>query len=129
MNELDPENQDSMNILAVYLIVNGEFQMSSGKLASQTFQACKRFLSALDDENKELKKLIKEWEEHGTRTITKFAPTKHLFDRCCQEIKGVTMIDEGLTEGTLGPTVHVTWPLRRGSLPRTLRHKKIRLYP
>jgi hypothetical protein len=55
--------------------------------------------------------------------------TRHLFDRARSEIAGVTMVDEGLTEGTCGPTVYVTWPLRRGELGRMLRHKRLRLNP
>jgi peptidyl-tRNA hydrolase len=131
MNALDPEIDDAENILAIYLIINEEFHMSPGKIASQAFQACQTLLAAADngEANAEQMQLLQEWRESGTRTITKFAPTSHLFARCCSELAGATMVDEGLTEGTCGPTIHATYPLRRGQASRLLRHKRIRLSP
>ena len=132
MNVLDPERDDADNIVAVYLIVNeGEFTMSPGKLAAQAFQACQRLLEAVADgaATSEQVQAMEAWRQGGTRRITKFAPTRHLFDRARAEIAGVTMSDEGLTEGTCGPTVYATYPLRRGELPRMLCHKRMRLQP
>lgn len=132
MNDRDPELHIYEDILAVYLIVNhGEFPMSPGKLAAQAFQAAQRLLAAANggEATDEQLELLAEWQQHGTRTITKFATTRHLFDRCRAEIPGVTMIDEGLTEDTCGPTVYATWPVRRGQLPRCLAHKRISLAP
>lgn len=131
MNHLDPDSACADDILAVYLIINEEWSMSPGKTAAQSFQACQRLLSSYRAGAGTLaqRENLEEWLSDGTRTIAKFAPSRALFDRCRNELDGVTMIDEGLTEGTRGPTIHVAWPLRRGELPRVLRHKRIRLRP
>jgi peptidyl-tRNA hydrolase len=130
MNPFDPEHDNPDDILAIYLIVNGSVPMTAGKIASQTFQACRSLLRAADrgacsDHQREL---LEQWERGGTRTICKIAPTAHLFDRCRQEIPGITHIDEGIYGCAPDtPTTHASWPLFRGDLPRPLRHKRIKL--
>ena len=135
MNPLDPELHQADDILAIYLIINEQAAdgapMSPGKTAAQAFQAAQRLLDAYRDGagSDEQRASMRRWLNGGTRSIAKFAPTRHLFDRCARELDGITMVDEGLTEGTCGPTIHATWPLRRGQLPRMLRHKRLRLQP
>jgi peptidyl-tRNA hydrolase len=113
----------------VFLIVNGELGMSAGKLAAQSFQAAQRLLAAAQCDA-ELAEALDEWEAAGTRTRTKIAPTRHLFERAMRELVGehaVVMIDEGITEVDPGTaTVIATWPMDERELPQILRHKRIR---
>lgn len=114
----------------VFLIVNESLQMSPGKLAAQTFQACQRLMEAAQH-NPELAQAVAEWQAAGTRVRTKVAPTQHLFDRAAEELvpcHAVVMIDEGMTEVEPDTaTVIATYPMLEGAgLPRMLQHKRIR---
>jgi len=127
MNPRDPLAHSPGDILAVYLVVNGSLGMSAGKIGSQCFQAAQRLFSAAPDDPG-LAALLKDWEEQGTRTITRVALTETLFARACRELPGVAMIDEGLTEVPEdSATVFATHPIRRNQLPRMLCHRKVPL--
>lgn len=111
--------------LAVYLVVNGPLDMSAGKIAAQSFQACQRLLTSAAA-NPELQDALEQWQREGTRTCTREALTEHAFRRVVGEVSGAVMVDEGLTE--VEPetmTVHASVPLRRSQLPAALRHKKV----
>lgn len=109
---------------SVYLIIDGSLGMSPGKIAAQAFQACQR-LYHLAESEPELQRHLDEWERSGTRTCTRIAKTRHLFERAASELPCALMIDEGLTEVEPGSTTCLaTWPLV-GELPRMLRHKGI----
>jgi peptidyl-tRNA hydrolase len=130
VNPLDPECHDQDNILACYIILNGSLNMSAGKACAQAFQACQRLLTAYKRGTGSRKQRadLREWRANGTRTICRIANTEHLFARCCHELDGVALIDEGLTEIPTGSiTFLATWPIRRGQAPRLLRHKNIPL--
>jgi peptidyl-tRNA hydrolase len=124
MSELNNED-----ILAIYLIVNGPLQMSPGKIAAQAFQAAQRLFAAASSGQADSQlQALAAWQAQGTRTITRIAETDHIFQRACDELDGVVMIDEGMTEVPPdSATVFATWPLRRGDLPRMLRHKRVPL--
>lgn len=130
MNKRDPLSHCPNEILAVYLIVNGSLNMSSGKLGSQCFQAAQRLFAVVHHKGAdlELATLIKDWERQGTRTITRIALTEAVFERACKELPGVAMVDEGLTEvPENSTTVFATWPIKREKLPRMLCHRKVPL--
>ena len=129
MNPRDPQCETPGEILAVYLIANGPLGMSAGKLAAQAFQAAVRLHQAYErgEGTSEQRRRYELWQADGTRTIARIAETPAGFERCRLELKGATMIDEGLTEVEPGSaTIHATWPLYRGE-HRLLSHKRIPL--
>jgi hypothetical protein len=74
------------------------------------------------------RQLFRQWQENGTRTITRIAETPQTFARACAELPGLTMIDEGLTEvEPNSKTVHATWPMKRFPAHKCLKHKRIPL--
>lgn len=113
--------------LAVYLVVNGPLGMSAGKVAAQAFQAAQRLYQAARAEGACPEQLaaLARWEREGTRTITRLAETAHVFTRVCEEVPGVVMVDEGLTEvAPDSPTVFASWPIPYARPPRPLRHRR-----
>jgi peptidyl-tRNA hydrolase len=125
MNPLDPEYLDPKNILACYLIVNGPLGMSAGKIASQSAQAMLSLTKIYSQQERaEYYQDYLKWLNNGTRTITRIAETPAVFERACNELPGITFFDQGLTEIEPGPTVHITYPLKRGSQFKMLRHKR-----
>ncbi|WP_217925147.1 peptidyl-tRNA hydrolase [Miltoncostaea oceani] len=113
--------------LAVYLVVNGPLEMSTGKIAAQAFQAAQRLFRAAShpDCPLHLIEALRAWEAEGTRTITRVAQTAHVFSRVVAEVEGVVMVDEGLTEVEPGSvTVFASWPIPMGDAPRALRHRR-----
>lgn len=130
MNQRDPFADNPDEILAVYLIINGSLEMSAGKIAAQCFQVAQRLLRAAEapETDPNLVAALADWERQGTRTITRIALSETLFERVCHDLDGVLMVDEGLTEVPANSaTVFATWPLRRGELPRMLRHRSVPL--
>lgn len=121
------------DIPRVYLVVNGPLGMSTGKIAAQTFQACERLhrcIVQIDGEYRqtfEIRQAIRKWKAHTT-TIARVALTPKIFERVCEEIEGVVMVDEGYTEVAAGSrTVFASWPMRQEHAPALLSNKKIPL--
>ena len=112
---------DRDNILEVVIVVNGTLEMSSGKIAGQTFQAAWR--TAQQSSRGHI-----EWLRQGTRTIAKEAKTQAIFDRIRSELDGYTMVDEGHTEVEPDTaTVWVSKPFLHKDRPAILDNKRVRL--
>jgi peptidyl-tRNA hydrolase len=115
------------DILAVTLVLNGALGMSPGKTATQAFQGCLA-LYRLAEEDPELSGQLKDWEEQGWRTVVRIAETEGVFARVLDEVDGVVLHDEGLTEVEDGAaTAFVSVPHRRGQTPKMLSHKRVPL--
>lgn len=115
-----------MELFTVYLIINGPLEMTPGKIAAQTFQACQRlFVKA--GECEDTAELIAKWQASNTKTIVRIAETEHVFARACEELDGVLMVDEGKNEVEPGSaTVFATMPISRsGKVPQMITHKKM----
>jgi peptidyl-tRNA hydrolase len=120
--KLDPDD-----VLAVVVVVNGSLGMTPGKVAAQAFQGCLALL-ALAAGDPDLSDQIKQWIGQGRRTITRVAETPGLFQRVIDEVDGVVLRDEGLTEVEDGAaTLFCSVPHRRGDTPKILTHKRVGL--
>jgi len=120
-------SEPRLDVLRVYLVVNGPLGMSEGKIAAQAFQACQRLMVAARVASSELPLLVERWEEHTT-TIARVAKTPRMFERVKAEVPGVVMVDEGYTEVAPGSeTVFASWPLLIGELPKILKNEKVPL--
>lgn len=121
---------DIANIPRVILVINGPLEMSEGKIACQTFQACVRLYDARCPEHWDSLGHVarmEKWERYTT-TIARIAKTPHIFERVCAEVPGVPMIDEGYTEVPEGSvTCWVSWPLLRHEEPKILKNSKVPL--
>lgn len=113
--------------LTVYVIVNGPLDMSPGKLAAQSFQACQRLMDrAVSDPS--LRAALDAWRSEGTCTVVRVAQTEHIFARAQTELEHVAMVDEGLTEIEPGSTSCLAvGPVRRSEAPRLINHKRLQL--
>lgn len=103
--------------------------MSPGKIQAQTFQMAERLFRAAD-EDQALHDLIQIWRATHTKTITRFAETQGVFDRCVAEMEGIVMIDEGKNEVEPGSvTMFATFPINvaQGN-PKLMGHKRIPMY-
>jgi peptidyl-tRNA hydrolase len=121
-------------VISVYVVVNGSLGMSTGKIAAQVFHATRLWKDEQQAKWNDRPLLLwygpslKEWEAQGCRVVTRLAETEHLFNRVMEEIDGVGMQDEGLTEVPHGSwTVFITRPFTRANAPRLLHNKKIQL--
>lgn len=105
----------------MYLVINGSLDMGAGKIAAQVFQAC-TWMHQCDAPR------LDDWRQEGCRTVVRVATTPAIFERVINELEGVVLCDEGLTEVEYGArTVFCTWPVRRSQAPKLLSNRKIPL--
>jgi peptidyl-tRNA hydrolase len=120
------------DIPAVYLVVNGTLDMSPGKIAAQSFQACERMFEEQHAEGRDdVRDRIAEWRRFTT-TIVRVAKTSTMWERVKAEVEGVIMVDDdgglGTTEGTAGlETCFVSWPMLPPDAPKILSNSKVPL--
>jgi peptidyl-tRNA hydrolase len=113
----------------LYLVVNGALEpaMGPGKIAAQTFQAA-MWLFTHPEIGEEQRDALAAWQAEGARTVVRIARTPALWERVKNEVPGVLLLDEGLTEVAHGAeTVFCAWPTRRSAASRLFSHKKIPL--
>lgn len=116
---------DTSQIPAVYVVINGPLEMSPGKIAAQTFQACQRLHASIPLEHFGR---VRDWGEHTT-TIARIATTPTVWERVKAEVDGRVMVDEGYTEVEPGSeTCFASWPLLRDEVPKILSNAKCPLY-
>jgi peptidyl-tRNA hydrolase len=118
---------DPGDVLAVVVVVNGSLGMSPGKVAAQAFQGCLALVELAGRQDAR-SALLDAWKAQGRRTIVRVAETPGLFQRVLDEVDGVVMHDEGLTEVADGAaTVFCSFPHRRADTPKILTHKRVGL--
>lgn len=117
---------DPGDVLAVVIVVNGSLGMSAGKIAAQAFQGCLALHAAASTEEQQA--ALEAWKRQGRRTIVRIAETPGLFQRVLDEVDGVVLRDEGLTEVEDGAaTIFCSYPHRRADTPKILTHKRVGL--
>lgn len=132
-----PKSTSTLNrdeLYEVCLVVNGPLEMSTGKIAGQTFQVAARWIltqatqPATDEIAWAQKQNVGRWFVQGTRTIVREAKTKALFERVVAEVPGFVMKDEGHTEVEPdSPTVFMSLPYLHKDRPKVLDNKKVKL--
>jgi peptidyl-tRNA hydrolase len=126
---LPPEQRpllDPADVLAVVIVVNGSLGMTPGKIAAQAFQGCLALLATA--RTSEQRDALEAWKRQGRRTIVRVADTPGLFQRVLDEVGGVVLRDEGLTEVEDGTaTIFCSYPHRRADTPKILTHKRVGL--
>jgi peptidyl-tRNA hydrolase len=111
----------------VYLIADGSLGMGPGKLAAQAFQAA-LWLATHESVPTEVREQVAAWAAEGARTIVRVAETAHIFERICNEVPGMALADEGLTEVQRGQvTIFCSWPVRRSQAHKLMAHKRVPL--
>lgn len=117
-----------MTDYAVHAIINGSLDMSPGKIAAQTFQACQRLYERARHDP-DLRARLELWERAGTKTVIHVAATSHVFQRAAAELPGALMVDEGVNEiAPDSPTIFATAPMSRAEQPKILSHKRIQVW-
>jgi peptidyl-tRNA hydrolase len=117
---------DPVDILSVYVILNGSLGMTPGKAAAMAFHCGWLTNEAIS----QLEPLAYQaWIFQGRRVVTRLAETEAVFERVKRECEGYVQRDEGMTEVDHGAEVAVvTIPYRRDTIPKVLTHKKVQLY-